>query len=231
MPLPYPSSGDDGQHRRAERELPPGTEQDTEQGIEPGPVRKAEHDAEIDPDREPEPGPRRRQPRLVTVVGAVAAGGALGAEARYGLGSALPHVPAQWPWSTLLANVTGCVLIGILMVVITELVDAHPLVRPLLGVGFLGGYTTFSTYTVDTLALARTGHLPWAIGYVVATPVLAVLGAAAGAAVARVGATRLVARDGRSARPDGVPDGRDSAAGADHAAGRPTPRSPEQERR
>jgi CrcB protein len=121
------------------------------------------------------------------MVSAVAVGGIAGAEARYGLGLALPHRPSQWPWSTLLINVSGCVLIGVLMVVITELVHAHPLTRPLLGVGVLGGYTTFSTYAVDVLNLAQAGRWPLALGYGVATPVLAVLAAAAGA-LARAGA-------------------------------------------
>ncbi|MEU7810829.1 CrcB family protein [Pseudonocardia sp. NPDC049154] len=116
---------------------------------------------------------------------AVAVGGIAGAEGRYGLGLALPHGPSQWPWSTLPVSISGCVLTGVLMVVITELIDAHPLLRPMLGVGVLGGYTTFSTYTVDVLNLAQAGRWPLALGYGGATPVLAVVAAAAGAALAR----------------------------------------------
>jgi CrcB protein len=236
VPLPYPSSADDGRHRgverRPERRLQPDTEQDPGQITEPSAETDAEHNAEIDPDLEPaDPRPRWPAPRLASLVGAVAVGGVLGAEARYGLGLALPHGPTQWPWSTLLINLTGCVLIGILMVIITELVDAHPLVRPLLGVGFLGGYTTFSTYTVDTLNLAGTGHMPLAVGYVLATPILAVLGAAAGAAATRAIATRLEAGKDRFTQPDSVAGESNSAAEVEEAAGQPTPRSPEQEMR
>jgi fluoride exporter len=138
---------------------------------------------------------RRRgvaRPRL-DVLAVIAAGGVLGAEARYGLGVLLPNTGDAWPWSTLLINVSGCVLIGALMVVITELLYGHRLVRPFLGVGLLGGYTTFSTATVEALTLMSAGRPGAAIGYLVATPTLAVLGCAAG-----VVATRLLA--GRSPR-------------------------------
>lgn len=131
---------------------------------------------------------RRRPTRLrPDVLAVIAAGGVLGAEARYGLGILLPH-PAAWPWSTLLVNVSGCALIGVFMVVITELVDPHRLVRPFIGVGVLGGYTTFSTATVEALTLLTAGRPGAAIGYVVATPTLAVLGCAVG-----VVGTRLLA--------------------------------------
>jgi CrcB protein len=127
------------------------------------------------------------------VLAAVAAGGVLGAEARYALGVLLPHSADEWPWSTLLVNLSGCVLIGALMVVITELAYGHRLLRPFLGVGVLGGYTTFSTATVETLSLMSAGRPGAAVGYVVATPVLSVLGCGIG-----VVTTRLVA--GRSPR-------------------------------
>ena len=64
------------------------------------------------------------------------------------------------PWATFLINVSGCALIGVLMVTITELTSPHRLVRPLLGLGVLGGYTTFSTYSVEIhqmLAVGRPG--------------------------------------------------------------------------
>lgn len=155
---------------------------------------------------------RRREPRLPTLVAAVAVGGLIGAEARYGLTVALPHGPSQWPWATLLANISGCFLIGVLMVVLIELVDAHPLARPLLSVGFLGGYTTFSTYTVDFINLAQTGRWPLALGYLVATPVFAVLAAAAGAAAMRtivvIGTRHL--RPGQRNRATGPPTSAES---------------------
>ncbi len=120
------------------------------------------------------------------VLAAVAAGGVLGAEARFGLGVLLPHAPGAWPWATLLVNTSGCVLIGVLMVVLTELGGAHPLARPFLGVGVLGGYTTFSTYAVEVLQLHDVGRTAEAFGYLVATPLAAVVACAAGTAATRI---------------------------------------------
>lgn len=131
--------------------------------------------------------PRREAapPGRPAVLGAVALGGVLGAEARWALGLAWPHRPDQFPWSTLVINVSGCLLMGLLMVLITERRRPHPLLRPLLGVGVLGGYTTFSTYAVDAVQAVHAGRAWLALGYVVATPVLAVLAVAAGAGAAR----------------------------------------------
>ncbi|WP_308253034.1 fluoride efflux transporter CrcB [Pseudonocardia sp. ICBG601] len=127
--------------------------------------------ADVDPDVVPHGSGRRwRDPSWGALVATVTVGGILGAEVRYGVGVALPHAPTQWPWSTLLINVSGCVLIGALMAVITELVEAHPLVRPLLGIGVLGGYTTFSTYAADVVTLAQAGEVVAAVGYLLATP-------------------------------------------------------------
>ncbi len=89
---------------------------------------------------------------------AIAAGGALGALGRYGLSLALPTDAEGFPWATFTANVTGCLLIGVLMVVLTDgSRRPHRLARPFLGVGVLGGFTTFSTYTVETQQLIVGG--------------------------------------------------------------------------
>ncbi len=104
---------------------------------------------------------------------AVSAGGALGALARYGIGLAVP--PDPFPWATFGINVTGCLLIGALIVTVTQTPRAHPLVRPFLGTGFLGGYTTFSTYTVDVHGLAGAGHVLEAAGHLVGTLVAAIV--------------------------------------------------------
>lgn len=147
---------------------------------------------DIDPDVDLHDPAERREytaPGRIRLLATIAVGGVIGAEARYGLGVALPHTATGWPWSTLLINTSGCLLIGVLMVVITERVRAHPLVRPLLGVGVLGGYTTFSTYAVDAVTALDHGEIALAVGYVVATPLLALLAVSAGV----LGTRRLAA--------------------------------------
>ena len=142
----------------------------------------------VDPDVDVADPVERREaagPRLHAVLGAIAVGGVVGAEARYGLGVLLPHRADEWPWATLLTNVSGCLLIGVLMVVIVERVRPHPLVRPLLGVGVLGGYTTFSTYAVDTVAAVQSGRVVLAVLYAVATPLLALVAVAIGTTAIR----------------------------------------------
>jgi CrcB protein len=131
------------------------------------------------------------------VLAAVSAGGVLGAEARYGMSLAVPHTAGQWPWATWLVNVSGCFLIGVLMVVVTELTSAHRLVRPFLGVGVLGGYTTFATAMVDVQQLALAGRAGAALAYLLGTLAAAVLATYAGATLARALGRRV-----RSTGPD-----------------------------
>jgi CrcB protein len=142
----------------------------------------------VDPDVDlADPAARRHfaGPRRYAVLGAIALGGVVGAEARYGLAVLLPPAAGRWPWATLLTNTSGCLLIGVLMVVITERVRPHPLVRPLLGVGVLGGYTTFSTYAVDAVTAAQSGRAGTAVLSAAATPLLALLAVAIGARATR----------------------------------------------
>ena len=90
----------------------------------------------------------------------IAAGGALGSLARWGLAAALPNGDAhEWalPWATFVTNVSGCLLIGALMALVLGPWSHTRYLRPFLGVGVLGGYTTFSTYELETYALVSTG--------------------------------------------------------------------------
>ncbi|EGX55574.1 camphor resistance protein CrcB [Streptomyces zinciresistens K42] len=109
----------------------------------------------------------------VPVLAAVAAGGALGATARYAFALAWPARPGGFPWATFCTNVVGCAVIGAFMVVITEEWSAHRLVRPFFGTGVLGGFTTFSTYTVDFTRLLDGGRPSLALAYLAATPAAA----------------------------------------------------------
>jgi fluoride exporter len=98
-------------------------------GFEPGVDRTTEP---VDPDVDLHQAEQRRELRRrgLSIIGAIAAGGVVGAAGRYGVSLALPHGPEDWPWSTLLINTTGCLLIGVLMVLILEVWVAHRLVRP-----------------------------------------------------------------------------------------------------
>lgn len=114
----------------------------------------------------------------------VAVGGVLGAWARYGLDVALPTFAVQWSWATMLVNASGCLLIGVLMAWV-ETGRAPRLARPFLGVGVLGGYTTFSTYAVQVSELWADGRVELGVLYLVVTPVLALVCVAVGAGAAR----------------------------------------------
>lgn len=123
------------------------------------------------------------------VLGTIAAGGVLGALARAGLQAAFPHPPTGFPWATFGVNVAGCLLIGVLMAVITAR-PVGPLVRPFLGVGVLGGFTTFSTYVVDVQTAVAAGAPGTALAYLSATLVGALPAVWTGDAAAR----RVLAR-------------------------------------
>jgi CrcB protein len=121
----------------------------------------------------------------VRVLGVIAAGGGLGALARYGLQAVLPTVPGGFPWGTFLVNVGGCALIGVLMVLVTDVVTGLPLLRPFVGVGVLGGFTTFSTYVNEIRGLLRPGSLPVAAAYLAGTLACALLAVLVGIASTR----------------------------------------------
>ncbi|WSV00651.1 CrcB family protein [Streptomyces sp. NBC_01023] len=130
-------------------------------------------------DQPPGPGPggtpplpaarraRRRGPLLGPwpVLAVVSLGGVAGASARYGAALLWPTAAGGFPWTTLLVNVVGCAVIGVFMVVITDVWAAHRLVRPFFGTGVLGGFTTFSTVAVDTQRLVDGGHARTGLAY------------------------------------------------------------------
>ena len=132
--------------------------------------------------------PRRSRTRRWDVVLVIAAGGSIGAAARYGLNTLWPASPGSFPWSTFTENVLGCLLIGALMVYLLEVLAPHRYARPFLGVGILGGFTTFSTYTADALGLVRAGAGPLALAYLSLTLVVAMTATWAGVIVARYAA-------------------------------------------
>src|ERR1700688_4885045 len=92
-------------------------------------------------------------------------GGATGSLTRYVLGTAImTRMGARFPYGTVFINITGSFLIGFIMTMLTERVNPNPNWRPLLVVGFLGGYTTFSSFEWETYVSTREGNI-W-IGFV-----------------------------------------------------------------
>jgi CrcB protein len=128
-----------------------------------------------DPDVDLHIPAQRREPKSgqLPVVAAVAVGGAIGACARYGAGLLWPTAPGSFPWTTFWVNVAGCAVIGVFMVIITEVLTVHRLVRPFFGTGVLGGFTTFSTYAVDTQHLIDGGRAVTGLLYLAGTMIAA----------------------------------------------------------
>jgi fluoride exporter len=120
-------------------------------------------------------GPRGRRRQDATVLAVIAAGGAIGASARYLIGQQWPTPAGAFPAGTLAINVLGCALIGVLMVLSTDVWSRQRLIRPFLGTGVLGGFTTFSAYTVDIQRLVGGAHVGTGLLYLVVTPVGALL--------------------------------------------------------
>jgi CrcB protein len=127
---------------------------------------------------------------------AIAAGGAVGSVARWAIGEALPHQPGHLPWSTAVENVSGAFALGVLMVFVVDLWPSTRYMRPFVGVGLLGGYTTFSTYMLDTRALLAAGEAGRAAGYLFGTLIAGLAAAWIGIALGRT--TILMLRRRRS---------------------------------
>lgn len=127
-----------------------------------------------------ESGPRQ-QPVLALVV---AAGGAIGGTARLGLNTLWSAGPEEFPWATVVENVSGCLLLGVLMVIVARSARPRWWLRPFFGVGVLGGYTTFSAYTAETLSLLQHGRAPLALVVLIGSVGAGLLAAWAGMAMA-----------------------------------------------
>lgn len=113
----------------------------------------------------------------------IAAGGAIGGAARYLLSLGL--AADGFPWATLVENVTGCFLLGALMVFLLDVWRPSRYLRPFLGVGVLGGFTTFSAYTAETRGLLLEGRVPVALLYLFGSVIAGLLATWLGIALAR----------------------------------------------
>ena len=118
---------------------------------------------------------------------AVAIGGALGAVSRYSFGLvAIALIGNRFPWATLGVNVAGSFLIGLAAVLIGDRMLDGELWRPLIIVGFLGAFTTFSAFSLETLLLLQQGNYNTALAYVVGSVALCLGGTVSGMQLAKI---------------------------------------------
>ncbi len=116
----------------------------------------------------------------------VGLGGLIGANARFAMTKIMVgSFGDSYPWGTFSINVIGAFLIGLLLTWLTERSVADPTMRLVLVVGFLGGYTTFSSYTFEAVAMAQRGNWFGATTYVLGSNVLGLVACVAGIALAR----------------------------------------------
>jgi CrcB protein len=120
------------------------------------------------------------------IVLAIAIGGAVGSVARYALNVAIQGRFAEpFPLGIMIINVTGSLLLGFLMRLSLETTAMTPAIRILLTTGFCGGFTTFSTFSYDALALFETGAFRWAWVYIIGSVALSITASIAGVAAAQ----------------------------------------------
>ena len=106
---------------------------------------------------------------------AVLVGGGVGALVRYLVSVFIQKFVPNFPLGTMVINTTGAFLIGFLSIYLTEVIDAPTNIRLLLITGFLGGYTTFSTFTLEGIGLINNGDYLKAFYYIVGTNVIGFL--------------------------------------------------------
>jgi len=103
------------------------------------------------------------------VLAAIALGGALGAPARYGLAQIIHVAPNTFPWATFWTNISGSLALGLILVLILERFPPTRYLRPFVATGFLGAYTTYSTFAVETDLLIKDGYASIGIVYAAAS--------------------------------------------------------------
>lgn len=111
----------------------------------------------------------RRRALDARELSAIFAGGVIGALLRVWLGRQFAAEPTQWPWATFAINISGAFALGYLATRLQERLPLSTYRRPLLGTGFCGAYTTFSTMQVETLSMIEHGRYGLAGGYAIAS--------------------------------------------------------------
>jgi CrcB protein len=121
----------------------------------------------------------------------IAVGGALGTLARYGMSRLIVVAKGGFPWATFWTNLSGALVIGFFVTIVVEARPPSRYARPFFAVGFLGGYTTFSTMAVETVVLAKDGDALKGIVYIVSSVLAGIVLAYAGVVLARLLTRRL----------------------------------------
>lgn len=147
----------------------------------------------VDPDRADlhrEAGGRRQRGRRHVVL-AIGLAGAAGALARYGLTVLVASPATGFPWNTFLVNLTGSFALGLVLVVVEARLPSSPLARPIVATGFLGAYTTFSSYAVGADELVRHHEVAPFVSYSLGSLFAGLLAVGAGVLAGRLLVRRL----------------------------------------
>lgn len=117
----------------------------------------------------------------------IAFGGALGSIARYWVGSTIAsRMGTKFPYGTFVINITACVIIGFSLTFMARRADLNPAWRFLVPIGFIGAYSTFSTYEWETLSTIRSGAFLMAALYAVSSFVLGLIAVWGGSVIAEI---------------------------------------------
>ena len=155
-------------------------------------------DVDLHQDRQASRRQRRRRPAW-DVFGVIALGGGLGSLPRYGVEETFPSAPGSFPIATFAINVAGSFALGFLMVYLLEVWSPRRYLRPFLAVGFLGGFTTFSTYAAEIHDLVTRSSWLAANAYAIDSLVAGLAAVWAGVTLARLTAGLPVRRGRRAA--------------------------------
>ncbi len=131
---------------------------------------------------QPSVGRARLRPGVLV---AIALGAGLGAPARYGMAQVIHVAPGSFPWATFVVNVSGGFALGLALALIVERFPPSRYLRPFVATGFLGAYTTYSTFAVEADLLVKQGHAAVAVAYAVASLVAGFAAVWAGIVVER----------------------------------------------
>jgi len=117
----------------------------------------------------------------------IAFGGSLGSMARYWVGSTIAsRMGTKFPYGTFVINITACMIIGFSLTFLAKRADLNPAWRFLVPVGFIGAYSTFSTYEWETLSTIRTGAFLLAAFYAISSLILGLAAVWGGSVIAEI---------------------------------------------